>query len=83
MDFMAVTGLNRPDLRTISEFRKRHLTALSALFLQVLLLCRAAGLVRLGHVSIDGTKLRANASRHEAMPNARRDIGKTVPLRNA
>jgi len=71
MDFMAVTGLNRPDFRTISEFRKRHLTALSALFLQVLLLCRAAGLVRLGHVSIDGTKLRANASRHKAMSYGR------------
>ena len=64
---MAVTGLNRPDFRTISDFRKRHLTALAALFVQVLQLCQAAGLVRLGHVAVDGTKLRANASRHKAM----------------
>jgi Transposase DDE domain/Transposase domain (DUF772) len=67
VDFMAVTGLNRPDFRTISDFRKRHLAALGALFTQVLLLCRAAGLVKLGHVAIDGTKLKANASRHKAM----------------
>jgi transposase len=71
VDFMAVTGLNRPDFRTISEFRRRHLAALSALFLQVLLLCRQAGLVRLGHVAIDGTKLKANASRHKAMSYGR------------
>jgi transposase len=67
VDVMAVTGLNRPDFRTISDFRKRHLTALSELFVQVLRLCRAAGLVKLGHVAVDGTKLRANASRHKAM----------------
>lgn len=71
LDFMAVTGLNRPDFRTISDFRKRHLAALSDLFVQVLRLCRAAGLVRLGHVAIDGTKLKANASRHKAMSYAR------------
>ena len=67
MDFMAVTGLNRPDFRTISDFRKRHLPALSDLFVQVLRLCQRAGLVTLGHVAVDGTKLRANASRHKAM----------------
>lgn len=67
MDVMAVTGLNRPDFRTISDFRKRHLAALSALFVQVLQLCQRAGLVKLGHVAVDGTKLRANASRHKAM----------------
>jgi transposase len=67
LDFMAVTAINRPDFRTISDFRKRHLSALADLFLQVLLLCRAAGLVQLGHVAIDGTKLKANASRHRAM----------------
>ncbi len=71
VDFMAVTGLNRPDFRTISAFRKRHLTALSELFVQVLRLCRAAGLVRLGHVAMDGTKLKANASRHKAMSYGR------------
>jgi transposase len=67
MDFMAVTGLNRPDFRTVSDFRKRHLAALSDLFVQVLRLCQRAGLVKLGHVAVDGTKLRANASRHKAM----------------
>ena len=67
VDFMALTGLNRPDFRTISDFRKRHLTALSALFVQVLRLCQQAGLVKLGHVAVDGTKLRANASKHKAM----------------
>ena len=67
MDFMAVTGLNRPDFRTVSDFRKRHLQALQGLFVQVLQLCQRAGLVKLGHVSLDGTKLKANASKHKAM----------------
>ena len=67
VDMMAVTGLNRPDFRTISDFRKRHLAALSHLFVQVLRLCQASGLVKLGHVAVDGTKLRANASKHKAM----------------
>lgn len=67
VDVMAVTGLNRPDFGTISAFRKRHLAARSALFVQVLRLCRAAGLVQLGQVAVDGTKLRANASKHKAI----------------
>ena len=67
LDFQAVTALNRPDFRTISEFRRRHLTALGGLFVQVLALCQRAGLVGLGHVAVDGTKLRANASKHKAM----------------
>jgi transposase len=67
VDVMAVTGLNRPDFRTISDFRRRHLAALQGLFVQVLRLCQAAGLVKLGHVAVDGTKLRANASKHKAM----------------
>jgi len=71
VDVMAVTGLNRPDFRTIADFRKRHLAALSDLFVQVLRLCRAAGLVQFGHVAVDGTKLRANASRHRAMSYGR------------
>lgn len=71
VDMMAVTGLNKPDFRTIAEFRRRHLTALSALFVQVLKLCQAAGLVKLGHVAVDGTKLKANASRHKAMSYGR------------
>ena len=58
---------NTPDFRTISEFRKEHLSALSGLFVQVLALCQRAGLVKLGHVALDGTKVKANASRHKAM----------------
>ena len=71
VDFMAVTGMQRPDFRTISDFRKRHLEALSGLFVQVLRLCQKAKLVRLGHVSLDGTKIRANASKHKSMSYGR------------
>ena len=71
VDFMALTGLNRPDFRTVAEFRKRHLAALSDLFVQVLRLCRAAGLVQFAHVAVDGTKLKASASRHKAMSYGR------------
>jgi len=71
VDFMAVTGPQRPDFRTISDFRKRHLEALGALFGQVLRLCAEAGLVKLGHVALDGTKVHANASKHKAMSYGR------------
>lgn len=71
VDFMAVTGMHKPDFRTINKFRVRHLEALSGLFVQILSLCREAGLVKLGHVALDGTKLRANASKHKAMSYAR------------
>jgi hypothetical protein len=71
LDFAAVTAMQRPDFRTISEFRKRHSEALRGLFVQVLRLCRAAGLVKLGHVALDGTKIKANASKHKAMSYAR------------
>jgi len=67
LDFMAVTALAKPDYRTIAAFRQRHRDALARLFVQVLRLCRRAGLVKLGHVALDGTKVRANASRHKAM----------------
>lgn len=73
VDFMAVTGINKPDFRTISDFRKRHLKALAGLFVQVLELCRKAGLVKLGHVALDGTKIKANASKHKAMSYGRMD----------
>ena len=56
-----------PDYRSISRFRRRHLGAIDALFVQVLALCAEAGLVRLGRVALDGTKLRASASKHKAM----------------
>lgn len=71
LDFLAVTALARPDFRTISDFRKRHLVALADLFAQVLGLCRAAGLVKLGHVALDGSKIAANASKHKAMSYGR------------
>lgn len=71
VDFMAVTARQSPDFRTISDFRKRHLSALGGLFTQVLRLCQQAGLVSLGHVALDGTKIRANASKHKAMSYSR------------
>lgn len=66
-DFMMIAALDPPDFRTISDFRKRHLTALAGLFVQVLKLAEKAGLVRLGHVALDGTKIKATASKHKAM----------------
>jgi transposase len=65
--FRYLSGDQHPDHATIAEFRKRHLDALSGLFTQALLLCSEAGLVKLGHVSIDGSKIKANASKHKAM----------------
>ena len=58
-DFMIIVSLDPPDFRTISEFRKRHLKALASLFLQVLKLAEMAGLAKLGHVALDGTKIKA------------------------
>jgi transposase len=66
-DFMMMVAGDPPDFRTISEFRRRHLEALGGLFVQVLKLAERAGLVKLGHVALDGTKMRANASKHKAM----------------
>jgi transposase len=71
VSFMYLTGQLRPDFHTICEFHKRFRQELKELFGQVLALCREAGLVRLGHVSLDGTKLRANASKHKAMSYGR------------
>ncbi len=69
--FRVLTADHHPDHDTIAQFRKRHLKALSKLFVQVLKLCQRAGLVKLGHVALDGTKVRANASRHKAMSYGR------------
>jgi transposase len=65
--FRVICGGQQPDHTRISEFRRIHLKSLSGLFFQVLKLCQAAGLVQLGHVAIDGTKVKANASKHKAM----------------
>jgi hypothetical protein len=70
-DFMMIVAGGPPDFRTVSEFRRRHLKALAALFVQVLKLAEKAGLVKLGHVALDGTKIKANASKHKAMSYAR------------
>ena len=66
-DFMMIVAGDPPDFRTISDFRKRHLQALAGLFVQVLKLAEKAGLVKLGHVALDGSKIKANASKHKAM----------------
>jgi len=65
--FLAIVGEERPDFRTISLFRKNHLEAFADVFVQVLILAKAAGLVRLGTIAVDGTKIQGNASRHKAM----------------
>jgi hypothetical protein len=70
VDFMMIVANDPPDFRTISDFRKRHLEALAGLFVQVLRLAERAGLVKLGHVALDGTKIKANASKHKAMSYA-------------
>jgi len=69
--FRMLSGNQQPDHWTLSEFRRRHLAALRGLFLQTVRLAQEAGMVRLGQVAIDGTKLKANASKHKAMSCAR------------
>ena len=69
--YRVLTANNTPDFRTISDFRKRHLAALEGLFVQVLRCCQRAGLVQLGTIALDGTKVRANASKHKAMSYGR------------
>ena len=69
--FRVFAANNTPDFRTISDFRKDHLKALADLFHQVLELCQKAGLVKLGHVVLPSTKVKANASKHKAMSDGR------------
>lgn len=69
--FRVLTGDQHPDHDSIASFRKLHLEALAGLFTQVLRLCQKAGLVTLGHIAIDGSKVKANASKHKAMSYAR------------
>ena len=69
--FRVIAANQRPDHDSIAAFRKRHLKTLTGLFLQVLKLCREAKLLRLGHVALDGSKVRANASKHKAMSYGR------------
>ena len=67
MTFRVLAAQNQPDHSRISAFRKRHLAALEGLFTQVLVLCHEEGIVKLQHVAIDGTKVRANASKRKSM----------------
>jgi len=69
--FRVLSGNQKPDHDTIATFRRVHLEALKGLFIQVLELCEEAGLVKLGHVALDGTKVKANASKHKAMSYGR------------
>lgn len=69
--FRVLSGDQHPDHDSIASFRKRHLRSLGGLFVQVLVLCQKAGLVKLGHIAIDGTKVGANASKHKAMSYGR------------
>lgn len=76
--FRWLAAQQAPDFRSIGRFRERHLAALANVFLQALELCRAAGMVKLGQVALDGTKVRANASRHKAMSYARLTVKQKV-----
>ena len=69
--FRVLAADQHPDHDSLADFRRRHLPALADLFLQVLRLCQEAGLVKLGHVALDGTKVKAAASKHKAMSYAR------------
>lgn len=81
--FRVLSCNQHPDHDSIAAFRKRHLAALSGLFLQVLQLCQRAGLVRLGHVAVDSTKIKANAAKrqsltYERMNKAERELSAEV-----
>ncbi len=65
--FLAIVGQERPDFRTISDCRTLPLEAFKDVCVQVVRLAAAMGLVKLGKVSTDGTKIQGNASRHKAM----------------
>jgi transposase len=69
--FRVLCANQQPHFTTINEFRRRHRAALAGLFVQVLKLCQRAGLVKLGQVAMDGTKMQANASKHKAMSHER------------
>ncbi len=75
-----LTAQEKPDFRTISDFRKTYLKEIADLFVQFLKLCQALGMTKLGHVAVDGSRLKANASRHKAM-SAERLQQKTPELK--
>lgn len=65
--FRFLAANQTPDFRSVARFRRRHLAALDGLFLEILKMCQQAGMVKLGRVALDGSKVRANASRRKAM----------------
>lgn len=69
--FMYLASMQRPDFRTISDFRKDHLKELSNFFIQILKLCQELKMIKFGHISLDGSKVKANASKHKAMSYGR------------
>jgi transposase len=76
--FRFLAANQAPDFRSVARFRRRHLDALEALFLEVLNMCQKAGMVKLGRVALDGSKVRANASRRKAMSYKRMTERETV-----
>lgn len=69
--FIVLAGGNKPDFRTINEFRRRHIKTLPNIFVQILKICEKSGLIGLKHASLDGTKINANTSKHAAMSYGR------------
>ncbi|MCP9448044.1 MAG: transposase, partial [Nitrospira sp.] len=69
--FRVLAANQRPDFRPLRDVRRQHLPALAELFVQVLQLCRRAGLVKLGHIALDGPTVKAKASKHKAMSDGR------------
>ena len=81
--FIAIVGEDRPDFRTISDFRKLHLEAFCDVFVAVLRIAAESGLVKLGNVSTDGTEIQGTASRHKAMSYGyRRERSRAVARRD-
>jgi transposase/IS5 family transposase len=76
--FMYLAAGAHPGHKAIGEFRRRHLETFHRLFLDILLLCQEAGLVKLGRVALDGTKVKASASKHKAMSYGRMDEREAV-----
>lgn len=77
--FMWLAAMQKPDFRTISDFRKNYRPVVEDLFIQIVMLAKYMGLISLGHVSLDGSKINANASKHKAMSRGRlkQEISKT------
>lgn len=78
VDFMSLSGMSTPDFRTLSDFRKTHLAELGGLFVQVLKLCQEAKIVKLGHISLDGTKIKANASKKKNIKYEKLKVAETA-----